>query len=255
MIIESHPNGTPCWVDLSSPDLDGARRFYSAVLGWDWTTSGPEHGHYSQGLVDGQPVAGLGPLPTDSGARPAWTVYFATGDADATVGALQARGGGVVVPAMDVGPMGRMAIVSDPGGAVFGLWQPGEHSGSRRMGVHGATCWFEVNASDATAMQGFYADLFEMQREVMTLSGTPYFTLHKEGKPRAGVLQMDDQWEGVPPHWMVYFAVDDTDAAVERVREAGGSLCHGPFDTSFGRMAIVNDPAGAVFTLIKPPRP
>lgn len=246
-----HATGTLCWIDLQTPDMDAARRFYADVLGWRWQIGGPEFHHYSQAFLGDDVVAGLGPMQAEGG-RPAWTVYFKAGDADGLVAAIAESGGAALMPPMDVADFGRMALVTDPAGAVFGLWQPNTHRGAQRMGTHGAPCWFEVNTPSADAAVSFYVHRFGGEPKAMEGMPTPYVTVHVDGRPRYGILQMNEAWEGVPPHWMVYFAVRDTDAAAAAVAAAGGKVCVAPFDTPAGRLVICEDPLGAVFTLIAP---
>lgn len=246
--------GTPCWFDLSTPDLDGATAFYGAILGWTVTDQGPDFGHYRMCDRDGASVAGMAPQQ-DAAAPPAWMVYLATPDADGAVARATAAGAGLLVPAMDVGPFGRMAVLSDPTGATFGLWQAGSHPGTAAMGAPGLPSWFEVNTPDAIAARDFYAGVFGLSTHKMP--GMDYHTLHVPGAEGAetaasyGVLQMNEAWQGMPAHWMVYFAVADVDAAGAQVGALGGQLRHGPFDTPYGRIAVCTDPQGAAFTLIQ----
>jgi predicted enzyme related to lactoylglutathione lyase len=147
---------------------------------------------------------------------------------------------------------GRLAFCMDPTGAAFGLWQPMRHTGARVVDEHGAMTWAEVNTRDAVKARDFYASVFGAEPSRLEGENMEYYTLKKGDKTFGGVLQMNDQWPAnVPPHWMAYFAVDDADAAARRVTELGGKVMHGPFDTPYGRIAVVSDPAGAVFSIIK----
>lgn len=245
-----HAPGTPAWVDHQSADPEGSRAFYSAVFGWTWEVGPAEYGGYANAFAQGKPVAGLGPLTPGAPPMAVWSVYLASTDAAADAARIEASGGAVMIPPMQVGPFGHMAIAVDPTGAVFGLWQPLEHRGFQAMGSHGAPCWFEVNTPDAPTNRDFYAGLWS--NETRKMAGMDYFMIEQGGRPRHGVLQMTRDWEGIPPHWMTYFAHDDVDAAVTVIAEQGGVVKHGPFDTPFGRMAVCTDPAGAVFTVMTP---
>lgn len=246
-----HAPGTPAWCDHQSPDPAASRAFYGAVLGWEWQVSGPEFGHYANALIDGKPAAGLGPVPPQAPKVAAWTVYLSSADVDADTAKIKAAGGAPVMEPMDVGDFGRMVVAADPTGAMFGLWQPGTHDGFEVRAEHGWPCWFEVNTPDAVAIKDFYAGLWG--NAATKLEGMDYFTISDGERPRHGVLQTTEAWEGIPPHWMVYFAVADADASAAVVTAQGGAVKHGPFDTPFGRMAVCQDPQGAVFTIMTPP--
>lgn len=246
--------GTPCWVDLSTPDVDVARTFYETVFGWSFTDTGAEMGHYQMAHVDGAVVCGIGPLPPNAEWPSVWTPYLAVEDLGDTLTRSEAAGFATVNGPMEIPGQGHMAIVADrhgdPHGAVCGFWQSAGHEGFGTFGVHGAPCWFEVNSRSAEALGGDFASLFGLEQQKM--EGMEYWTLHAAGRPRFGALQMTAEWDGLPPHWMTYFAVDDADAAVERVKAAGGAVQHGPFDMPFGRTAVVSDPGGATFMVITP---
>ncbi len=239
--------GTPCWVDLKTSDVAAASTFYASVLGWRYVEL-EESGGYQMCFVGDAPVGAVGP-GAEGDARPGWTVYLATDDADATVSAAEAGGGSVVQPPGDVGEFGRAAAVCDPGGGVVGLWQGGTHAGFQAIGAPGTPAWFEVNSREAEDVAAFFAGLFDLERRLMPEMA--YWTLHAGGSPRYGVLQMTAEWGDMPSHWMTYFAVADADASAEAVRGAGGEVCHGPFDTPFGRIVVCTDPQGAVFSVVQ----
>lgn len=245
--------GTPCWIDLPTPNAAAATRFYGAVLGWTFDGD-VDGGGYIMAKAGDAVVAGIGPLSPESieDVTPRWGVYLHTPDVAAAVARVQAAGTDavVLVEPRQLGPFGSMAQLRDPWGAVVQLWQPGRHPGFTAMGPPGTPVWFEVNTRQSEGVRDFFAELFDLTHEKM--GEMQYFTLHAGGRPRYGVLQMDEQWDGMDPHWMVYFSVEDTDASAEVVRAEGGTVAHGPFDTPFGRIAICKDPTGAAFTLIKP---
>lgn len=246
------PLGAPCWADLGSTDPDAARAFYSAVLGWVFDEPAAEFGGYSNARVGGAAVAGLAGLQPGGPTQSVWTVYLHAPDAAAQAAAIAAAGGAVIMPAMQVGPFGHMAIVADPGGAVFGLWQPLSHGGFGLQGAPGGQCWAEVATRGGVGVADFYAEVFGMTHSPMP--GMEYWMLtpRVEGCEAAfGVLQMTEVWGELPPHWMIYFATDDVDAAAERVKAAGGAVHHGPFDSPYGRIAVVADCTGGVFSLIQ----
>jgi hypothetical protein len=182
-----------------------------------------------------------------------WSVYFATTDADADVARVREHGGNVMMGPMDVMAEGRLAFCSDPTGAAFGLWQPRRHGGAQVRDEHGSMTWTEVATRDAVKARDFYSAVFGLEGRKMETDMMEYYTLHKDNQTACGVLQMTAQWPAeLPPHWMPYFAVDDVDTTAKRIAELGGKVHNGPFDSPYGRMAVVGDPYGAVFTVIKP---
>lgn len=248
--VTSYANGTPSWMDLMTSDREAALRFYGALFGWRFEVGPPESGHYTTCLLDGDPVAGIGERPADADYPVAWTTYLAVDDVDKTCAAVTEHGGQVLMPPMDVFEEGRMAMAADPTGAVFGMWQAGKHTGARRVNEPGAICWNEVTTGDTEGAARFYTDVFGMTAEKMD-SEFDYRTLQVAGRTVAGVFNPPQGLpEGVPPYWMGYFAVDDTDGAVERVTAGGGSVIAPPMDSPYGRIAVVSDPQGAVLSVM-----
>lgn len=252
--VEKRYDGEPCWFDLMTPDREGAKKFYGSVFGWDFADADAEGMPYTMALRQGGPVAGIGSADEESGTPCAWTVYFQTPDVASAGATVKATGGSIIAGPVEVSTHGKMALCTDPEGSVFGLWQAGVHPGSAYVGDHGSMCWCEVNVRDAQKARTFYDSLFKTKSERLPAEGMTYFTFQNEerNRPQAGVLQMTEEWGDMPAHWMAYFAVEDTDASCETIKKAGGEVKHGPFDTPFGRMAVVSDPVGAVFTVIKP---
>jgi predicted enzyme related to lactoylglutathione lyase len=239
------PNGTPCWVDLGAPDVDAARSFYSTVLGWTYTGGEPEYGGYLTCQVDGRDAAGMGPQQ-DAADPPRWTTYFAADDADAAAERITAAGGTVLMPPMDVGPMGRMVIALDPQGNPFGLWQGGLNTGVRIHGEPGALVWNEAAVDDPAAAREFYTAVFGFSwTEVPDAAG--YCTFASDERPLGGLggVQAD-----LPRGWSACFAVASCDEAVSAVESGGGKVLLAAQDTGFGRFAVVTDPWGASFSVM-----
>lgn len=251
--LERHHPNTPAWFDLMTSDADAARAFYGELFGWTFDVQGPEYGHYAVAMKDNEVAAGLGQLPPDAGFPPSWTVYFAVESADAAAESASAHGGQVLMAPMDVGTQGRMAIIVDKTGAVFGVWQPKEHTGATIVQDPGSMAWCEVNTRDSAGARAFYEGVFGLNTRPIDAGGaTEYYTMHLGEMTIAGILQMTAEWGELPPHWMAYFSTADTDASAEKAKTLGGKLLHGPFDTPYGRMAVLMDPQGAVFSIIKP---
>jgi hypothetical protein len=243
--------GEPNWLDLATPDLEVAKAFYRQIFGWDYVDTGPDFGHYHMAQAQGRNAAGIGPIPPDSQMPPAWTIMFSSDDAAADAARAKALGGQVMMDTMAVGDLGAMAICADSTGAVFGLWQSINHIGAGVDGEHGAMAWSEVHTRDSDAARAFYGDLFQLTAHKM--EGMDYYIMQRGEQMICGVQQMDASQTGIPPHWMSYFAVDNTDAAVERAVAAGGKLMVPAFDMAYGRMAVLADPAGAAFSIVQLP--
>jgi predicted enzyme related to lactoylglutathione lyase len=236
-------------MDLSTPDLEGAKKFYTHVFGWTYLDIGEQFGHYHYALIEGREAAGLGPLQPDAQMPSAWTIYLAGAEGDEA--RVKALGGQVILEPMTVGDAGKMTICVDPTGAVFGLWQPINFNGVGVEGEHGSYAWCEINTRDSATACDFYGKLFGLTAHKM--EGQEYFTMQRGEEMLFGVMQMDDSWGDLPPHWLGYFAVDNTDAALERVIAAGGSVPVPAFDTPFGRIAVILDPYGAAISILQPP--
>jgi predicted enzyme related to lactoylglutathione lyase len=249
---DAAPIGAPCWVDLFTSDPDASRAFYDTLFGWTSESAGDEYGGYINFSKDGIAVAGCMRNDGQSGMPDLWSVYLATDDAEATVAAATAHGGAVIVPAMDVMALGRMAVVIDAGQAAIGMWQPGEHKGFGVFAEPGTPTWFELHTRDYDASVAFYRDVFGWDAHAM--SDTPefrYTTLGRDDDALAGIMDASGFLPaGVPAHWSVYFGVEDTDAALAQAVDLGGAIVMGAEDTPYGRLATAADPTGALFKLV-----
>jgi predicted enzyme related to lactoylglutathione lyase len=251
--------GTPCWASLMVHGLGTAEDFYADLFGWEYVPGEQQLGPYVRALLQGQEVAGIGEMPADQQLPLAWTTYFATDDADATAEAIRSCGGTVAVGPLDAGASGRLAICSDPVGAIFGIWQAGTRAGARFQGTPGTAVWSELVTQDTSTVGKFYAHVFGYEAETHAASDGDfdYQTLKLRGRPVAAVHGVG---RALPhdrgPHWMTYFEVEDTDAAAARVTELGGRVVTPVRDGLVGRLTTVADPEGALFTLVRSyPRP
>jgi predicted enzyme related to lactoylglutathione lyase len=252
----SYETGTPSWVDLSTPDLDGALAFYGGLFGWEFQDAGPEAGHYHSALLDGRPVAGVGRAQEGAPPTGMWTTYLAAGDADACAEAIRGAGGDVVAGPMDVFEQGRMLIARDPSGGTFGVWQAGSHHGSERVNENAAPTWNELNTRDLNAAATFYGAVFGHRFEDLPAVPSGYKLFKVGSEVVGGMLQMTDEWPAdISSHWMAYIQLDDVDAGFERVRELGGTVMFEPVDSPYGRFSVIRDPQGGVLSLIKPAAP
>ncbi len=246
------PDGTPCWVDLATPDIPKAISFYTSLLGWNAKMGPPEMGGYSSATLDGRPVAGIGPNMGPAGVPTAWTTYLATSDLDATADKIKAAGGQLLTEIMDVMDLGRMALAADITGASFGLWQAGRHTGVQIANAPGAYTWGEHMSRDFEGAKAFYAAVFGYEFGDMSGDGFSYATLLIDGKEVGGIGGLPDA-AADQPHWTVYFAAADTDQSVTAVTAAGGQVLRPASDSPYGRMATLADDQGATFNLISIP--
>jgi predicted enzyme related to lactoylglutathione lyase len=249
---DAAPIGAPCWVDLFTSDPDKSRAFYGELFGWTAEEPNEEFGGYFNFSKDGVLVAGCMRNDGSAGTPDAWSVYLTTDDAKATIDEAKANGGQVMVEAMDVGDLGTMGVVTDAGQAVIGLWQPGLHKG---FGVHGeprTPTWFELHTRDYDASVKFYQNVFKWNTHVV--GDAPefrYTTLGAGDGQLAGIMDASSFLpDGVPAHWSVYFGAVDTDAALAKIVDLGGSVVQPAEDTPYGRLAQAADPTGALFKLV-----
>lgn len=249
-IRQNVPNGAPCWVELMSSDTDKSAAFYHELFGWEADEPNPEFGGYRTLTLAGEQVAGLMHAQPDMPVTDVWSVYLCVDDAAATVAAAQAAGSEVIAGAMAVGDLGTMAVITDPGGAVIGMWQPGEHRGGV-VATDGAPCHFELQTRAYDASIQFYETVFGWKTEVA--SDTPemrYTVFNVADGENAGIADATTFLpDDVPSHWGVYFAVSDVDAALATTEKLGGSIVMPAEDTPYGRLAVATDPNGATFKL------
>lgn len=251
----SYVPGTPCWVDLGTPDIEAAVSFYGGLFGWS-TPEGEnaeQTGGYRQAMLRDKPVAGVMPLMQE-GQPPAWSTYISVEDADATAAKVRAAGGSVLAEPMDVMELGRMAVFMDTTGAAFGIWQSGSFIGAEIVNEPNAVVWNEVNTRDVEAAKAFYGQIFGWTYDEREFETGNYVSLKSGDDTVGGMIDITGRVpEEVPNHWLVYFATEDADASIEKAKGSGGEVVFGPEDVSeVGRIAVLKDPFGAVFALIKP---
>lgn len=254
-VRENVPHGAPCWVDLMSSDVEGAKAFYGELFGWTASAASEEFGGYVTFALNDEPVAGLMACMLAAGEGAAgpqdvWSVYLSVADATATVATAKANGGSACVEAMPVGDLGTMAVVMDSGNAVIGMWQPGLHRGGV-VGVDGAPCHFELHTRGYDAAVAFYRDVFGWAAQTAADEERfRYTVLEIADGENAGIYDAaNDLPEGMAAHWAVYFAVPDVDKALAEVERLGGAVTQPAVDTPYGRLAGATDPWGAAFKL------
>ena len=245
------PLGAPTWIDLTTSDLERAQAFYGAVFGWTFESPGPDYGGYVNASSDGRMVAGLMPNHPQLAAPDGWTTYFHTADVDATVESCVAAGGRGRGGPMDVPAKGRMAVLTDPAGGTFGLWQPGGHDGFGVVGAAGSPVWHQLTTTDFPKSVDFYRTVFGWDMRVE--SDTDEFRYSNaifDGEPVLGVMDgLHILGDDASSSWSFFLGADDVDRTLALVTEHGGAVVRGPDDTPYGRLAAVTDPTGAGFNL------
>ena len=249
---KSAPVGAPCWADLWTTDVEGSRRFYSELFGWEALEPAPEFGGYWIFDRQGAPIAGgMGPMG-EMKANNTWKPFFCTDDIDAALKRAEAGGATIQAGAMPVADLGVQAVLADPTGAVLGLWQPGTFNGFTVIGEHGAPSWFELHTSDYNTAVEFYRQVFGYEvNPVSDADEFRYFTFRSPGSEEDfGGIMDSRRWlaEG-GSRWDIYWHVDNVAALLDRVKSLGGSVKQGPDNTPYGVLALVADPAGAEFKL------
>jgi uncharacterized protein len=252
LVTTNQPDGTPAWIELAVPDLARAMEFYRALFGWEYEVGPAEHQHATMCLLDGRTAAGLVvPGPGADTGDAAWTVYLATEDCDGAAERVTAAGGTVVQAPVDIGAQGRMAIVRDPVGAWFGLWQGRGFVGAEVVNEPGALVRNDLVTPTPEPARAFYAAVFgytlDRNEDLPDFDFT--FLRRPDGKEVAGIMGL----ETVPSSsWSTTFEVADTDAVVEAASAAGGTA-GAPDDMLYGRFATITDPFGAEFSVIARP--
>jgi predicted enzyme related to lactoylglutathione lyase len=257
--IDKHPAGSFCWIELATSDQTAAKKFYGALFGWTPNDMPMGPGEvYTIFRLDGRDAAAgytLRPEQVAQHVPPNWILYIQVDNVDASAAKVTQLGGKVVMPPFDVMDAGRMAVIQDPTGAYFCLWQPNKNAGLGIHSVHGTLCWGDLSTSDTDRAQKFYSGLFGWKFEKSENDNSGYFHI-KNGKDFIGGLPPSKYLQpGVPPHWLSYFLVDDVDATANKAKEMGAKLLMPPMTMEgVGRMSIIADPQGAVFAIFKSAR-
>ena len=259
--------GVPCWVDASYKDPEGVLPFYRGLFGWEFIPAIETPGErFFIATIRGGSTAGVGELPADHQPVSAWNTYVAVTSADEAVAKVQAAGGEVLAPAFDVVDAGRMAILKDPQGAVFCVWQAGRTKGAKVVNEHGAVNFNTLHTFDLAAAKRFYGEVFGWG--TLSLAGAEFWTLPgygdyletivpgmREGAAEMGAAGFEDVVavlyplkDGEQPHWHVTFAVNDADAAAAEAPKLGGKVLVPPLDAPYVRVTVLADPKGTPFT-------
>jgi predicted enzyme related to lactoylglutathione lyase len=244
----SHAPGTFSWADLSTTDTEGAKAFYTGLFGWETEDNPiPEGGVYTMLKQGGKAVAALSATQQE-GQPPVWNSYVTVDSADAGAAAANDHGGTVVMEAFDVMDVGRMAVIQDPTGAFFAVWEPRASIGAERVNEPGALTHNQLNTSDPERAQEFYAGVFGWRFEPVDGGDMPYWGIYNSDRVNGGMMPLSPD-AGAPPHWLVYFGSESIDDDAGRIGELGGQVIVPPMPIPGGRILVAQDPQGAVFAL------
>ncbi len=256
-IVKGYKPGAFCWVELATSDSDAAKNFYTQLFDWSFADHPvDENMVYTMLRIGEQDVAalyGMNEEQKSRGVPPHWNSYVSVTDADEIVEKTKSLGGTAHTDAFDVFDAGRMAQLADPTGAMFAIWQPNQHVGAKLVNQTGAFCWNELYTTDTEKAGAFYSGLFGWKANEQDMGEMGTYTIFMNGeRMNAGMLKIVEQMGPIPPNWLVYFTVDDCDAAAEKAKSLGATTAVPPMDIQeVGRFSTLMDPQGAAFSVIK----
>ncbi len=259
---DAYEPGTFSWVELATADPEAATTFYAGLFGWAAEDNPlPKEaggGTYTMLLLGSERVAALYEQRADqrdAGVPPNWFSYVTVAEADAAASRAEELGGSVHAGPFDVMETGRMAVIADPTGAMFGVWQAGSSIGATQVNDPGCLSANELSTHDVDRASAFYRELFGWRIvEADTQGGPRYWLIEHAGAAEGrngGMRELAPEQAGVPPHWMPYFTASSLDDSLVRIGQSGGAVHAGPIVIPAGRIAVVADPQGAFFGLFE----
>jgi predicted enzyme related to lactoylglutathione lyase len=257
-IVEQHTPGSFCWFELATTDQSAAKDFYQGLFGWNAQDfpMGPG-GTYTMFNLEGRNVGACYTLNSEQkqqGVPPNWLLYLAVQNADETARRATELGAQVFMPPFDVDSHGRMTVMADPTGAVFGVWQANQHPGVGVTGVDGTVCWADLRTTNTAAAKDFYSQLFGWEIKAGEQDPSGYLHIFNGQSAIGGIPPSQHLEPGVPPHWLLYFLVSDCAAAVAKAKGLGANILMPTMEVpNVGFLAILQDPQGAVFAFYQAP--
>lgn len=257
--VKSYQPGMFCWTDLSTTDVAAAKGFYGDLFGWTYEDMQTPMGPYGMAYLGGKDVAAVNALSADQakqGVPPHWNLYFSVKNLDESAKRATSLGGKLLLPPMDATEAGRMAVVSDPSGASFCLWQAKSHPGAKLVNEPGAINWAELECRNVEGCKAFYSELFGWRHDTQDMGGMPYTVFKAGEEQRAGMMPMaKGSPADRPSHWTVYFTAASCDATAKKAQGAGAKIVVPTTDIpQVGRFAMCEDPQGAFFAFLQPAR-
>jgi hypothetical protein len=247
MQIDTYEHGVPSWVDVTSTDFERSQKFYSEMFGWEIERGPDDLGGYSMAVLNGRLVAGVSPaMPPE--APPVWSTYVDVASVDHTLAKVTAAGGTTIAGPMDVPAAGRLAVFSDPEGAVIGLWQAGDHKGAGLVNEPGTWAWSELMCDDPEKEKAFYAAVFGWGAVTQGEGPGAYTEWQVSDRSVGGMMKKPMP---MPSFWGVYIAVEDINAAAKKLEELGGGIIQPPTEIEPGIFAVVTDPVGSMFNIFQ----
>jgi predicted enzyme related to lactoylglutathione lyase len=255
LTVPDYPYGAPCWVDLLVSDVSRAKAFYRDLFGWQWISGDPATGGYTMALLRGHPVAGISLKPASASVASQWTTYLRVGDIGVAQAAISKHGGRTLGRPVPLGALARTLIAVDPGGAYFGVWEPGDLAGSGILDEPGSLTWNELLTRDYDRVQGFAVGVFGHVFTDETEPDGPRWATARtgDGNPAYGLAEIEAAWPPeIPAHWVASFATHDVAASVATALDLGATLLQPPFDGPYGLGAVLRGPEGEVFSVLVP---
>ena len=252
-VVSSYPNNMFFWVDLATTDPAAAKEFYGGLFGWEYEDRPTLMGFpYTIFQIEGYSVAGLCAMPQgmqEQNVPPTWTSYIKNDDVDAVAAKVAAAGGTIMMPPMDMMEAGRLTMIQDPAGAVFGVWQLKELTGAQLVNIPNALVWNELQTRDADGARKFYQSVFDWGHDA---DPTGYHLFKLGDRFQAGMLQIEESWGDMPPNWATYFMAENIEATAAKAQELGGTiLVPATAAGAMGRFSVIQDPQGGVFTAMQ----
>jgi uncharacterized protein len=255
----SYEPGTFSYVELATTDVADAKRFYGGLFSWEFEdVPVPDNEPYTLARIEGDSVAGLATMQEQqrsAGVPPFWFSYITVASADETAGRVKELGGTVHAEPFDVMDQGRMAVIADPTGSMFGIWEPRSGIGAERVNDPGSMTWNDLATNDTDAASPFYSELFGWKfEEIDTGDGPAYWSITHAGGAggrNGGMRELTPDEQGIPPNWTAYFAVESVDEALTKAQELGGGVMFGPLEVPTGKFAALHDPQRAVFAVVE----
>jgi predicted enzyme related to lactoylglutathione lyase len=252
-----HKPGSFCWIELATTNQDAAKKFYSNLFGWTFIDNPMGPGEvYTMFQLNGLDTGAAFKIGNDMpGLPPNWALYVAVEDADTTASQAASLGGTLLKEPFDVFTVGRMAVIQDPTGATFCIWQANEHKGIGIAAEENAFCWADLITKDAGKAKPFYEQLFGWK--LIGAKNDPSGYLHIQNgddhSDMIGGIPPQGPQHGAPSHWLLYFQTSDCDGTTQKAEQHGARIYAPPMSIpGAGRFSVLADPQGAVFALFEP---